>query len=220
MIFIFQSGLPYGATENQVNNNTFGGYIKQHKGDTMVYKAENILDGRDALYFSNNTYFPYAVTNGMTYKVQFINNNESVLCQVTITFSNGSIFLSSAPIKDYYFINYAFDNESSAKQYAQQENSFLSQNVTIQGSYLIINSEHPDNYKLAPTKVFLMYKYNWKTGWLQSYNVTSYLSNGTIYQQMTISVVNNSAPGFIGLTVIPIFLLMGLITNVRKRKKF
>ncbi len=36
---------------------------------------------------------------------------------------------------------------------------------------------------------------------------------------MTISVLNNSVPGFIGITIIPLFLLIGIITIVRKRKK-
>ena len=218
---IFQSGLIHSTALSQTNTFPFGGYFKQKSGDMNVYKAENVLDGRDLLTFSNNTDFRYPVVNGMTYTVQFINSNTSIYCQVKITFTNGSTFLPSSVIKDYYYINYAFDNVSAVNQYVQYINTGVSAyfKASINGNYIVMNDKYTDSYKLEPTTVYTTTTYNWQTGWLQSYNETGYLSNNTIYQQEMLIVTNGSTPGFTAMTAIPLFLFIALMTIYRKRRQ-
>ena len=71
----------------------------------------------------------------------------------------------------------AFENQSIAFSYFNQTDNILFDNTSIEGNFIIITS---DSFFMNLTTTQTTYKFNLKTGWLESELFYTIFTNGTV----------------------------------------
>ena len=93
----------------------------------------------------------------------------------------------------------AFENQSIAFSYFNQTDNILFDNTSIEGNFIIITS---DSFFMNLTTTQTTYKYNWKTGWLESEHFYTIFTNGTVYSDILIEQEStNSVNRVVGINI-------------------
>lgn len=244
LIMILVLGMSTIVSVHTQNNYNLSYRVKA--GDSQIYTLTTLNGGSphfprvNFFVLSNGTIFPYNLTQGMQEKVTIVSSKASqssfggyiVDYQYSINFpriglvtsqiiqANWDLFLNPSEISP------AFNNESIINTYLKDQYSMI-QNTSaiiftykVSGEYYTIYTNANDSNSM----VYIAYKYNWRTGWLESVQIQQKYFNGTMMfnynDQRGIggSNVLNTDIKDLGIIVIPIIVAIGIILGIKYKK--
>ena len=123
-------------------------------------------------YFLN-----YNITQGETLKFQIAYSSKGLMILETLYLPNKGKFNSLIPLSPY--LQPSFNNQSSAENYYKQSKIVINASIRVDGNYIILQNKT----LLLNLLTVSLFRYNFKSGWLESQKIITTFPNGTIYYE-------------------------------------
>lgn len=211
------------STASTSSSNPYNQNFKVKAGDSMTYQYNNVYNNgynyiEEAVTLSDSSFVNFNITHGMDFTVKvFSSSSNSAETQITYNIPNKSQIITKPSIYTVPYLTQGFDNFSIASQYVHDTSVNNPNNqISISGDYI---TEITNATSSQTTIIF-----NWRNGWLKSYDSVGYLSNGTRNYELSFAQVNNSNIDInlifivIAIAIFPIFFILGILLARRFKK--